>query len=301
MIDYEAARAVALVVETGSFERAARALHVTPSAVSQRVKLLEERLGTVLIERGTPCTATEKGAWLCRHMEHVGMLEQELVEHLPGMGGTDTPTRRVTLSIATNADSLATWFLPAVVAFSEQSDYLVNVTIDGQDHTAEWLQRGRVLAAVTGRGKPVQGCQVTALGTLRFVAVASPQYCARFFAAGVTLEALAQAPALTFNQKDLLQHDWISRTFGSDLIFPTHWMPSSESFVAATLSGMGWGMLPIQFAREPLAAGRLIELRPGTAFDVPLYWQINRLAAGRLTGLTQAVVEAARHGLEPRI
>ena len=121
MIDYPAARAVAMIVQTGSFERAARALSVTPSAISQRVKQLEERLGAVLIERGIPCAATEKGAWLCRHMEHVGILEKELMAHLPGLVDPASPARRVTLNIATNADSLGTWFMPPAAAFTQRT------------------------------------------------------------------------------------------------------------------------------------------------------------------------------------
>ena len=140
MLDYPALRAVAMVVQAGSFERAAKALNVTPSAVSQRVKLLEERLGVVLIERGVPCTATERGEWLCRHMEHVGMLETELMAHLPGLVDLSEPTPRVTLNIATNSDSLATWFLPAVAVFTRASDYLLKVAVDDEDHTVEWLQ-----------------------------------------------------------------------------------------------------------------------------------------------------------------
>ena len=209
MIDYPAARAVAMIVQTGSFERAAQALNVTPSAVSQRVKQLEERLGAVLIERGIPCTATEKGAWLCRHMEHVGMLEKDLMEHLPGLVDPAAPMQRVTLNIATNADSLGTWFLGAASAFTRGSDYLLNIAIDDEDHTADWLRRGRVLAAVTSLAKPVQGCHVRPLGRLRYHATASPDYVERHFPAGVTPEAIAYAPALTFNQKDRLQHEWI--------------------------------------------------------------------------------------------
>src|SRR5437879_4300442 len=168
MIDYPAARAVAIVVQTGSFERAAKALSVTPSAISQRVKQLEERLGIVLIERGNPCIATERGEWLCRHIEHVGMLEQGLIEHLPGLIDPAAPAQRVTLNLATNADSLGTWFLKAVSTFTRDTDYLLGIALDDEGHTAEWLQRGRVLAAVTSLGKPVHGCHVTALGTLRY-------------------------------------------------------------------------------------------------------------------------------------
>ncbi len=296
-MDYAGLRAVAMVVQTGSFEKAALALHVTPSAISQRVKQLEERLGAVLILRGNPCTATEKGEWVCRHMEHVGMLESELFSQLPALLSSDEVSSRVTLHIATNADSLGTWFLKAVSAFTHQSGFLLNVAVDDQDHTAEWLQRGRVLAAVTSLEKPVQGCRVTPLGFLRYHATASPAFIDRYFPKGVTETELAQAPALTFNQKDRLQQQWISQVFGASIVHPTHWLPSTQSFVDAALLGMGWGMNPALLVRSHLAEGRLVELVAGTPFDVPLFWQVNRLAADRLRSLTDAVVEVARREL----
>ncbi|MDR6953608.1 ArgP family transcriptional regulator [Ancylobacter sp. 3268] len=202
MLDYPALRAVAAVVQTGSFDRAARQLGVTPSAVSQRVKQLEERLGVVLIARGSPCTATETGDWLCRHMETVGMLEGELLAHLPALIDPGAAGQKVTLHIATNADSLGTWFLAAMSAFARHSPYLLNIAVDDQDHTADWLRRGRVIAAVTSVEEPIAGCRRTSLGALRYLATASPGFIARHFAGGVTPQAILEAPALTFNQKD---------------------------------------------------------------------------------------------------
>lgn len=297
MIDYAALRAVATVVQTGSFEKAAGVLNVTPSAVSQRVKQLEERLGVVLIARGAPCTATETGEWLCRHMENVGMLEGELLDRLPGLVDPEAPRQRTTLHIAANADSLATWFLSAVSSFAKRSSYLLNIAVDDQDHTAEWLRRGRVIAAVTSLEKPVSGCRRFALGALRYHATASPEFMSRHFVRGVTPAALLDAPALTFNQKDRLQSQWIRQTLGCDLSCPTHWLPSSHSFVDASLSGMGWGMNPIQLVREHLQSGRLVELVADTPLEIPISWQINRLAADRLVELTREVAMAARREL----
>ncbi|MBB2752442.1 UNVERIFIED_ORG: LysR family transcriptional regulator (chromosome initiation inhibitor) [Rhizobium aethiopicum] len=297
MLDYPALRAVAAIVQTGSFEKAATVLNVTPSAISQRVKQLEERLGTVLIVRGAPCTATEKGEWLCRHMENVGMLEAELFGQLPALVHPDEPRQRVTLQIATNADSLGTWFVEAMSNFARNSSHLLNIAVDDQDHTAEWLQRGRVIAAVTSLEKPVRGCRRFALGVLRYHATATPDFVTRHFPNGVTDEAIRNAPALTFNQKDRLQSSWVRQTFGHDLDYPTHWLPSPQSFVEATLSGMAWGMNPTQLTREHLGSGRLVELVPDTPLDVPLYWQINRLAADRLAELTREVITVAKRNL----
>ncbi len=293
MLDYSSLHAIAMIAQTGSFEKAARILNVTPSAISQRVKHLEERLGTVLIVRGSPCTATPQGEWLCRHIERVSMLEQDLLSHLPGLADPDGPRRRVTLHVATNADSLATWFIKAVSAFSKNSDYLLNIAVDDQDHTAQWLKRGRVLAAVTSLGKPVQGCHVTPLGSLRYLATASPDFMRRHFRQGVTLENLASAPALIFGQKDRLQDLWIRQTLQQETDYPTHCLPSVESFVEACLSGMGWCMNPEPLVRKHLQRGELIELVPETSLDVALFWQTNRLASERLTSLTQNIVKEA--------
>jgi LysR family transcriptional regulator (chromosome initiation inhibitor) len=297
MLDYPALRAVAAVVQTGSFERAAAMLNVTPSAVSQRIKHLEERLGTGVIVRGSPCVATEKGAWLCRHMETVGMLESELLEQLPDLAGDADAHQRVTISVATNADSLGTWFLDAVAGFTRRSPYLLDLAVDDQDHTAEWLQRGRVLSAVTSLEAPVRGCKRVALGALRYVATASPDFYAWHFAEGVTLRAISAAPALVFNQKDRLQASWVRKTLGKDVALPAHYVPSTQGFVTASLAGIGWGLNPEQLVSDHLAAGRLVELVPGSRMDTPLFWQINRLAADRLEPLTREIVSAARQHL----
>ncbi|MFC6487145.1 LysR family transcriptional regulator ArgP [Nitratireductor sp. GCM10026969] len=296
MMDYPALRAVAAVVQTGSFEKAARVLNVTPSAVSQRIKQLEERLGVVLVVRGNPCVATAKGELLCRHIEHVGMLESELYKSLPALAGQETP-QKVTIHVATNADSLGTWFLKAAARFSRQSAYLLNIAVDDQDHTAEWLQRGRVLAAVTSLDRPVAGCRRVFLGALRYHATASPDFFARYFAQGVTPESLAHAPALTFCQKDRLQAQWVGQAFGEELSHPTHWLPSTQAFVEACQAGMGWGLNPAQLVKDDLNSGRLVELIPGLGLDVRLYWQVNRLAADRLEGLTKEIVTTARRDL----
>lgn len=296
MIDYSQALAVAKVVQTGSFERAARALNLTPSAVSQRVKQLEERLGTILIERGTPCLATDKGAWLCRHMELVGLLEADLFKHLPGFAGEAAGPTNV--DIAVNADSLGTWFLPAMAAFAEGNGAIfLNIAIDDQDHTAEWLRRGRVLAAVTALAEPVAGCRTTPLGRLRYHATASPAFMRRHFADGVTAATLARAPALTFNQKDFLQRDWAAKALGAAAIGPTHFLPSTQGFVEACLLGMGWCLNPAPLVRDHLAARRLVELVPGAVLDIGLHWQVSRLASGLFSELTAAVLEAGRRHL----
>ena len=296
MLDYGSLAAVAAVVREGSFERAARALNVTPSAISQRVRLLEERLGSVLIVRGQPCCATATGQIVCRHVEQVGLLEQDLQVSLPSLVG-QTPEGRARLRIAVNADSLGTWFIAAMADFLDQSTALLDVALEDEDHTLEWLRSGAVLAAVTANPRPVQGCNSTALGRLRYAAVATPGFVKKHFPHGVTAAALMQAPCLRFNRKDLLQHQWVRRVARRAIEAPTHWLPSTQAFVDATLAGVGWSMNPVALVERPLVAGTLVELVPGRELRVPLHWQATRLAVPTLARLTQAVIAAARAAL----
>jgi len=291
MLDYASLFALAAVVREGSFERAARALHVTPSAVSQRVRLLEERMGCALVVRGQPCQATEMGRRLCHHMDRVQLLEHELTIEVPSLGA-DGPAR-ITMPIAVNADSLATWFAPAMAAFAATASVLLEVAVDDQDHTAEWLRTGVVLAAVTGTQQPASGCNSRALGAMRYVAAASPDFVARHFAHGVDAVSLAQAPSLLFNSKDELQNRWVQRHCGQPVELPRHTLPSAHAFVAAAMVGMGWGLHPHSLISAALREGSLVELVPDTPLDVPLYWQQARAASSLLDGLTRQVLAAA--------
>jgi LysR family transcriptional regulator (chromosome initiation inhibitor) len=297
MLDYAALHALAAVVREGSFERAARSLNVTPSAVSQRVKLLEERTGGALLVRGAPCVATEAGQQLCRHVERVGMLEHELRDALPALGMGGAHGERVTVRVAVNADSLATWFMAAAAAFARQeASALLDLTVDDQDHTAERLRSGAVLAAVTALAQPVAGCNSEALGTMHYVAAASPEFMGRHFAKGVGARTLANAPSLVFDRKDRLQARWVRRVCHRSVETPRHWLPSAHGFVDAALAGMGWGMHPASMVAEALRSGALVELVPGSALQVPLYWQQARAAPALLERLKAAVREAARSG-----
>jgi LysR family transcriptional regulator (chromosome initiation inhibitor) len=297
-LDYPQLAALAAVVREGSFERAARALHVTPSAVSQRIRALEERMGGVLVVRGTPCSVTDAGRALVRHAERVALLESELALPQAARGARDAPAVRTTLRIAVNADSLATWFVAALAAFAQaQPQVSIDLMLDDQEHTGEALRRGDVLAAVSASAEAVQGCSVAALGRMRYLATASPGFARRWFARGVDADALADAPCLVFNRKDRLQERWLKRITRRELAPPAHQLPSSQAFIDAALAGLGWGMNPESLARPHLAARRLVELVPGRVIDVPLYWQASRLALPTLGRLTDAVLAAAREGL----
>ncbi len=295
MFDYAALSALCAVVREGSFERAARALHVTPSAVSQRIRLLEERVGCALVVRGQPCQATETGRRLCQHMDRVRLLEQELQGSFPALAPEGVT--RVALPIAVNADSLATWLAPALSAFAADAPVLMEVAVDNEDHTTGWLRSGAVLAAVTATARPATGCNSRALGAMRYLAAASPAFLTRYFPDGVTAGRLAQAPSLVFNPQDDLQARWVRRLCHRHVELPRHSLPSTQAFITAGLAGMGWGLHPETLITPHLQRGELVELVPQTPLDVPLYWQETRAASALVDGLSRAVVQAARGSL----
>lgn len=292
MLDYPALAAVGCVIREGSFERAANVLGITPSAVSQRIRGLEERLGAILVVRGQPCEATELGRALCVHLDRVRMLESDVAPIL--RRGLRDEGQPVTLRIAVNADSLATWFPPAVAAMGREDGVLLDVTLEDEGRTADRLLSGDVLAAVTARSAPIQGCRTTALGALRYAACASPGFLARHFPRGVDASSLAQAPYLRFERSDDLQQRWARETLGIGLPACAHYIPSTHGFVALALEGLGWGMQPMPLVEAHLEAGRLVELVPERRMDVQLHWTVTRLQASALGRLSEAVKASAR-------
>jgi LysR family transcriptional regulator (chromosome initiation inhibitor) len=288
MFDPHQLAALASVLRRGSFDAAAAELNVTPSAISQRIKALEDRAGSTLVQRGTPCTGTPQGLRLAKHAEDISLLEQALARDLK----TDQRPK-AHLRVAVTADSLATWFIEAMALVP---DVLFDLVVDDQDHSADWLKRGEVSAAVTAT-PALPGCDAHALGSLRYLATASPDYVSHWFPDGLTQAALAQAPCLTFNAKDMLQRQWIDTHLGLRLSPPSHFLPSTQSFLDAARAGLGWGMNPELLAQRALRRRRLVTLLPDAPLDVPLNWQVSRVLAPALQDVTQAVVSTARQHL----
>ncbi|SEC45489.1 LysR family transcriptional regulator ArgP [Rhodobacter sp. 24-YEA-8] len=291
MLDPGWLAALSAIHRRGAFDLAAAELSVTPPAISQRIRALEERVGMRLIRRGQPCEATPEGLRLIRHFDEISLLERQLARDLPALSSGPAPLR-----IAVNADSLATWVLPALRAC--EGDFLFDLVIDDQDVSQDWLRRGEVMAAVTSHPGPLQGCDTVALGSLRYLATASPDFMARWFAGGITAAALARAPSLIYSGKDRLQQTWAARIVGP-VTLPCHRIGASQAFVDAALLGLGWAMNPETLARAHINAGRLQEVVADSALDVALYWQFPRLVAPALAPLTRAIRQAAAEVLVP--
>ena len=282
-LDLEQLRTLRAVVEQGTLDAAATALHVTPSAVSQRLKALETAAGQVLLVRSKPARATPAGETVLRMARQVELLAADTSAELARTG--ELPR----LAVAVNADSMATWFLPAIAPLT--GEVAIELHREDEANTVRLLRAGTVVAAITYDAAPVSGCTVTALGTMRYRPMASKAFARRWLPGGPTAEALAAAPMMVFDLDDALQTDYLlSRSPGAAP--PQTMVPSSSDFVKAIELGMGWGMVP-----DLQRSAKLVELEPGAETDVALYLQRWRLRTPSLDRLAGAIVAGARERL----
>ncbi|MFM6847954.1 MAG: LysR family transcriptional regulator ArgP [Terrabacter sp.] len=277
------------IVDTGTFDAAARRLHVTASAVSQRVKALEAEVGHVVVVRASPCRPTAAGEALVRLARQQSLLEAEALAGLSSGG-----EGRVDLPVAVNADSMSTWFGAVFSDVADWSDVVIRLHVEDQDHSARLLRSGEVLAAVTSDPAPVQGCSTEPLVTMRYLPVATPELVDRHRAGrGIDWGAM---PLVRFNGKDDIQQRILDRHRVTSAP-PTHEVPDSTGFAAAVRAGLGWGaLLTSQLTSQlgdALDSGELVRLGARDHVDVPLYWQRWRLPSEHLDRLSDAVRAAA--------
>jgi LysR family transcriptional regulator (chromosome initiation inhibitor) len=284
-LDGQQLAAFAAVIERGSFDAAAEHLHVTPSAVSQRIKALEQRVGQVLIRREKPAAATPAGVPLLRLAAQTALLESEA---LADMGGGSTDRTRV--AIAVNADSMSTWF---TALFDRLPGILFDLRIEDQDHSARLLREGAVMGAVTTERAAVPGCRVMCLGVMRYVPVASAAFRMHYLSEGFTAGAVARAPSLAWNRDDALQDMLTAKAFRRGVSRPVHYVPTAEGFASAVLAGLGWGMFPTGSAAPYLADGSFVRVSD-VHLDVPLFWQCWKLDSPLIDTVTEAVRAAAK-------
>jgi LysR family transcriptional regulator, chromosome initiation inhibitor len=293
-LDLAQLRALSAAVSEGTLEAAARALHVTPSAISQRLRALEVATGRVLLVRSKPVRATESGEALLRLARQIELLAGDALAELDGGPGSRTAQ---TLPIAVNADSLATWVLPALAPLAHSVCF--DLHRDDEGHTAALLRAGTVVAAITTEPDPVAGCSFTRLGTMRYRPMAATASARRWFPDGPTADALAHAPVVVFDRKDDLQHRYLRERVPGSAQPPTHHVPSSADFLTAVRLGMGWGMLPDLQSRADEADGHLVDVDRSGAIDVTLHWQQWKLRSPSLDRVAAEVTAAARRHLAP--
>lgn len=301
-IDATLAATIAAVLDEGTLDAAARRLHITPSAVSQRVRALEEQLGRVLLVRSRPVRATEAGEVVVRLARQLDVLEHDALARFGLDDGSahadDDRARTTVIPLAVNADSMATWFLAPLARLAETHPLAFDLHRDDQDFTAGLLESGTVMAAVTSQREPVAGCSSTPLGVLRYEACATAAFRDRWMPEGVTATALARAPFVDFDRRDGLQHDWLRGQGIDPGGVPRHYVPASHDFASAVRLGLGWGMLPTLQSATARGDGALVALG-GVSIDVALYWQQWNLRSALLDDIAAEVAAEAAAVLLP--
>ncbi|QIS02611.1 ArgP/LysG family DNA-binding transcriptional regulator [Nocardia brasiliensis] len=285
-------RALHAAVTEGTFDAAAKSLRITPSAISQRIKALEDAAGRVLLQRTKPVRPTESGIAVLRLARQIELLARDTARELgDAHQRTDRPLR---LPIAVNADSLETWVLPALTA--APPGVCFEIHREDEEHTTRLLRDGTVMAAITSTATPVQGCRVERLGAMRYRPMAQPRFARTWFPDGATAKAYAAAPVVLFDRKDDLQDRQLRRRARRPLDPPRHYVPSSSGFAEAVRLGLGWGMLPDLQSRN-FGRSELVPIDGESFIDVPLYWQQWRLDSPALSAVAAAIAAAAADSL----
>ncbi len=297
--DPDALECLAAIIEEGGFERAAQRLSITQSAVSQRLRALEAQVGTVLIVRSRPLKPTPAGQLMLKHAKMMRLLradlEKDLKELAPSSTGGGREEERI--SVAINADSIATWALPALSALA-QGGLPIEIITDDQEFTHEWLREGQVLGCVTSLGQALRGCKMEPLGTMDYVAVAAADFAARNCPKGVNAHNFHKLPYIAFNRKDHLQHSFVEQAFSLPRVMLKQlFVPSSEGQIRAVRAGWGVSVVPELGVRDLLASGELVNVTPRHRLGVALYWHCWNLSSDVLDALSGALRGAAAQNL----
>ncbi len=292
MLDYRLIEAFAAVIEEGGFERAANKLHITQSAVSQRIRQLEDEVGRILVLRESPPRATEAGERLIRHYRQVASLEGEAIEEL-GMSGRSGYQH---LPIAVNADCLSVWLLEAILPYLLKTAVTLEIMVDDQDRTLRFLRSGEAAGCVSAQKMAIQGFTTTRIGILRYLMCASPGFAERWFPGGIDRESAGRAPCIHFTRFDQLQYRGLERLFGEPRIEPpAFYIPSTEKFIGGAVAGLAYAMIPQVQAAPLINAGSLVELDPGARLETTLWWYSWNRPSVLLKELSEAILkEGAR-------
>ncbi|NWN83621.1 MAG: LysR family transcriptional regulator ArgP [Halomonas sp.] len=283
MLDYKLLEALAAVVECGGFERAGDALGLSQSAISQRIRTLEIRLGQPVLVRTPALAPTPVGGQLLNHARRVQLLERDLGQTLPTLASAAPRLR-----IAVNADSLATWWAETVGALCQKEGVVLDLVVEDQDIGLRRLRDGDVAACLCASPQPIAGARALSLGRMSYLPLATPAYRRRHFPEGPTADAFRHAPAIVFGPHDQLQHRFLAEC-GYRGPFPYHLCPASEGFVRLALAGMGYGMVPRMQVEEWLRDDKLVSIAPGQELEVPLYWHSWRHSGQLVERLTAAL------------
>jgi LysR family transcriptional regulator (chromosome initiation inhibitor) len=294
MLDYKLLHALSVLITQQNFEKAASELCITQSALSQRIKLLEQTIGQPVVVRSQPVRATPIGKKLLSHYQQVALLEQDVIPDIYAEKTNDT----IAVNLASNADSLATWLIDGLSDVTHQYKIALNLLIADENRTINYLKNGEVFGAISTQNKALPGCTFDKLGDMEYILVASKTFKQRYFSNGINYHSLQQAPAVAFDQKDDMHIKYIEDEIGlPGSSYPCHTVRSSEAFVGFAKQGLAYCLIPKLQIQKELISGELIDLRPGSSLTRTLYWHRWILLKGAFKALSDIIIQKAQQSL----
>lgn len=250
----QALRTFVEVAQRKSVKSAAQALHVTPGAVSQQIRVLEERLGVVLLERERlGMRLTEAGASVYpRLLDAFLQIDQ-------AMHALELAKRRRSLTVSTVATFAASWLVPRLGGF-RQLHPDIEIRVEATSELVD-LSRDRVDVALRHGLGDYPGLEVKFLMAPVLTPVASPGF-------------LKAHQAQIYEASDCLDFPLLHDGDRADwpLWLKAHGVPDDTRaergsafeddflLIRAAEAGQGIALVPKAYAQEEIAAGRLIQI-----------------------------------------
>lgn len=234
MLDYINLETLYWIINTESFEKAGDRLCITQSAVTQRVRKLEENQGQILLKRTTPPTLTKRGEELVELYRKVKLLESDI----------DDLGHNRNIVLAVNEDSLNTWFQDVIDKYLSLGSGTLEILTADQDRTKELLDSGEVMGCISAYSGTVRGCFKHYLGEMEYRLVCTPGFYQQYFKKGVDVKSLNESPRVEFNRDDLLLKNWLKDKFNNEVLTAEpNYIPSYDLFRRLITSGKVYGFL----------------------------------------------------------
>ncbi|PSW20707.1 ArgP/LysG family DNA-binding transcriptional regulator [Photobacterium sanctipauli] len=288
MLDHREMETLIAIIDGQSFDSAARHLNISPGAVSQRIKSLENRLGRSVLIRSTPPKTTAAGEQVLTYARRLLLIQKEMGLALKNNLDADV----LSLTIAVNHDSLSCWFLDVVSSLSDKPHLSFDIRTSNTISTQELLKSGEVIAAITSKNNQVAGCKTRYLGKLEYIPVCSQSFFKSHFSSDLGKAQLASAPIVLFDRNDDLVKKFLSLyKLQADQV-KTHYIPCSHILLDAIKRGIGWTMLPRLLIEDQLTTSELVTIAPHSLF-IELYWNTWEQVSETITQVENQVISIA--------
>lgn len=250
----QALRTFVEVGQRGSVKAAAQALHVTPGAVSQQIRLLEDRLGVVLLERERlGMRLTKAGASVYPKLLEAFLQIDKAVDTL------EATTSRKSLTVSTVATFAASWLVPRLGRFKQHNPD-IEVRVEATSELVD-LRRARVDIALRHGLGNYPGLDVMHLMAPVLVPVASPAFLKDQQESITDAADCLRFPLL----HDSDRADWALWLNAHGV----HEDPRAERgsafedeflLIRAAEAGQGLALVAQAYARSEIEAGRLVQV-----------------------------------------